>query len=119
MQKNFDTMWIARSAAAATAAALLLAPLAPAAQAASYINTAVPSNPNLTSGLVLRYSFDNTKVNVKTGAVTDESGNAITGTYKRNGAAYATTTPGKIGQALSFNGITASISTASERTSRS
>lgn len=76
-----------------TTLALALAPLAPfmpQAEAASYINTAVPSNTNNASGLVLQYSFDGTKFNVRTGAVTDESASAANGTYTKIGNTTAT-----------------------------
>ena len=54
-------MWITRCAAVAATAAFILAPFAalvPSANAASFVNVAVPSNTNLTSGLQLYYSFD-------------------------------------------------------------
>ena len=79
-------VWIARVAAQAACAALVLilmqalAPLAPA-HAASFINTAVPTNTGLASGLQLYYSFDKTKVSG--GTVTDESGNGKSGTWGR------------------------------------
>ena len=46
-----------------------------------FINTAVPTNTGLASGLQLYYSFDKTKVSG--GTVTDESGNGKSGTWGR------------------------------------
>lgn len=95
-------VWIAKSAAAGAAAALVLAPFAalapdlrslgevgPFAEAASFVNTTVPSNANLASGLQLFYSFDNTKVSGT--SITDESGNGKNGTLYSSSASVAST----------------------------
>lgn len=84
-------------------ATMIIAPLVPLVEAASFVNTAVPSNPNLTNGLVGHWTMDGGKVNWATGAVTDSSGRGNTGTV----SGMATTSAiaaGKIGQALKFDG---------------
>src|SRR3990167_4510024 len=63
------------------------AALVPSASAASFVNVAVPINTNLTSGLLLFYTFDSTKFSTTT--VTDESGNGKTGTPSVARAAVA------------------------------
>jgi len=57
----------------------------------------------LTSGLVGYWTMDGSKVNWKTGAVTDSSGRGNTGTIK-NMATSTGVGIGKIGQALEFDG---------------
>ena len=58
----------------------------------------------LTSGLVGYWTMDGSKVNWATGAVTDSSGNGNTG-YVTNMATSTAAAAGKIGQALSFDGV--------------
>ena len=70
-----------------TLCTLNFAALVPSASAASYVNVAVPTNTNLTSGLLLFYTFDSTKFSTTT--VTDESGNGKTGTPSVARAAVA------------------------------
>ena len=58
----------------------------------------------LTDGLVGYWTMDGSKVNWKTGAVTDSSGRGNTGTIK-NMATSTGVAIGKIGQALNFDGV--------------
>ncbi len=96
-------MWIAKYSTAVVAVALIFVLLSLLAEAASYINTTVPSNPNLTNGLVGHWTMDGNKVNWATGTVIDSSGMGNNGTVV-NMATSTSISAGKIGQALKFDG---------------
>lgn len=58
----------------------------------------------LTNGLVGHWTFDGASINWLTGAVTDASGSGNTGTLESTMRATTSTAPGKLGQALVFDG---------------
>ena len=77
--------------------------------ATTHINTTLTTNPDLKSGLVGHWTFDGKDIVASTTAnavdATDRSGSANNGTLTGFGNNTSTTTPGKIGQALSFDGV--------------
>ena len=68
--------------------------------ATTRINKTITSNPDLESGLVGHWTFDGKDMN---DGIVDVSGNGYTGVLK--GLTSTTTAPGRIGQALSFDGV--------------
>ncbi|HEY4493342.1 MAG TPA: LamG domain-containing protein [Candidatus Paceibacterota bacterium] len=72
--------------------------------ATSHVNTTLRTQPDLQNGLVGHWTFDGKDVGPN---VLDKSGNANHGNavYGTTGNTSTTTVPGRIGQALSFDGV--------------
>jgi hypothetical protein len=71
--------------------------------ATTHVNTTITTNPDLESGLVGHWTFDGKDMgpNVRDRSGQGNHGNAI---YGASGNTSTTTTPGRIGQALEFDG---------------
>ena len=74
--------------------------------ATTHVNKTLATNPDLENGLIAHYTFDGPDVDISstTAEVRDSSGNGHSGDMQSFGTEADALVPGKIGQALTFDG---------------